>query len=109
MHLEYKINNLKHLFNEVIFDLDKISVEDFDNPFNRAKANMTLIHKLREELRSNYSKSELKKEDKELLFLAKQIENKYDNIIEKYVQERNSLSGSLKSVQNKKKIANYSR
>lgn len=109
MHLEYKINNLKHLFNDVIVDLDSIGVDDFDNHFKRAKANMILIHKLREELRSNYPKSQLKKDDEELMFLAKQIENKYDSIIEKYVNERNSLSGKLKSVQNKKKIANYTR
>ena len=47
--------------------------------------------------------------NKELLFLAKQIENRYDNIIENFTEERNTLAGKLKSVSNKKKIAKYSR
>jgi hypothetical protein len=109
MHLEYKINNLKNLFNEVIVELDHITVEDFDSHFSNAKAKMVMIHQLRDELRNNYPKSELQKDDKELVFLAKQIENKYDNIIERYIEERSLISGKLRSVGNKKKIANYSR
>ena len=109
MHLEYKINNLKNLFNEVIEDLDRITVDEFDTYYFRAKSNMILIHRLREELISEYSESDLQKNDKELIFLAKQIENKYDNIIKKYVEERNIISNQLKSAGNKKKIAQYSR
>ena len=90
-------------------ELDKISVDDFETHFIRAKSNMILIHKLREELKREHPRTELENNDKEIIFLAKQIENKYDNIIEKYIEERNILSEKLKSVQNKKKIANYSR
>lgn len=109
MHLEYKIHNLKNLFNEVIADLDRITTDDFDEHFFRAKSNMILIHKLREELTAGYQSSDLKKNDEELLFLAKQIENKYDNIVKKFGEERNVLADNLRSVSNKKKIAQYSR
>ena len=109
MNLEHKIDVIKELFDKTLFELNGISIDHFDSHFNRAKKNVTDINKLREELLQDFSLEELEKYDQELLDLAKQIKNTYDNIIGKFTEERNILSEKLKSVQNKKKIANYSR
>ncbi|MBU1097687.1 MAG: hypothetical protein CVV23_15445 [Ignavibacteriae bacterium HGW-Ignavibacteriae-2] len=109
MHLDYHINNIKHLFNEAALELDKITTDEFDTHFNNAKSNMILIRQLRKELKQNFPNEQLKKNDEELINLAKLIEKKYDDIIEEFIEERNILAIKLGTVSNQKKIAQYSR
>ncbi len=109
MHLQLKLKKIKELYAEVLSRLDGITPDNFDDTFFRAKSNMILVNEIKDELVDTYPLTDLKKYDKELLFLAKQIEKRYDNVVESFTEERNILSGKLKSVTNRKKIAKYSR
>jgi hypothetical protein len=109
MQLQMKIKRIKDLYSEVLTSLDGLTPDNFDELFFRAKKDIILVNDIKSELVQTYSPSDLKKYDKDLLFLAKQIEKRYDNIVESFTEERNLLSGKLKSVSNKKKIAKYSR
>lgn len=109
MHLQIKIKKIMDMYSEVLVKLDGVTSDNFDDVFFRAKKDIILVNDIKNELIGTYSKSELNKYDKDLLFLAKQIEKRYDSIVESFTEERDLLSGKLKSVTNRKKIAKYSR
>jgi len=109
MHLQIKIKKMMDLYSEVIKNLDGLTPDNFEDLFFRAKKDIILVNEIKNEIIGTYPGHELQKYDKDLLFLAKQIEKRYDNIVESFTEERNMLSGKLKSVSNRKKIAKYSR
>jgi hypothetical protein len=107
MNAKYEIDGLKHILSEVLMDLNSISFENFDEKFREAKTKMILANGLKEQLKKSFPESELKKNEKELLILAKLIQESYDNTIQKIKDEQKRISQSLKSVGNMKKIAIY--
>ncbi|GAB4129164.1 MAG: hypothetical protein Fur0015_03000 [Ignavibacteriales bacterium] len=107
MNAEFEISGLKQILSEVLMDLNSLTFENFDIKFKEAKTKMILANEIKKQLQDTFSKDELKKNEKELLILAKLIKESYDNTIQKIKEEQNRVSNQLKSVRNMKKIAIY--
>lgn len=104
-----EIDNIKNLLNNVIKDLNLLETGDFQINFDNAKNKMKLFNELKENLIKRYPIEELRKYDKELILLTKQINNKYDNIIEVKKKQMHEIAFRMKLLQNRKKLINYSR
>ena len=109
MHLTDEIGTLQNLMKEVLIDLDSIDSENFDEKFNLAVSKAEKVQNLKTAIKMKYPMDILKKSEKELLFLSKQIRNSYDNLIKKNREESEALSAELRTLMNSKKIANYNR
>ena len=107
MDFTNEIGSLQNLMQEVLVDLDKINSDNFDEYFHKVMAKAERAQKLRSELKMRYPIELLKKNEKELLSLAKQISVSYDNLIKKNREESTILSAELKTLMNTKKIAKY--
>lgn len=97
------------MLHAILCDLDSISPDNFDSKFAETKAKMALVHELKNKLKAEYDIDELRKNEAELVLLAKQIEEKYDNMYTEMKNEKTEISSVLKNVRNRKKIAKYSR
>jgi Holliday junction resolvase RusA-like endonuclease len=109
MDLTVEIGTLQNLLQEVLVGLDSIDSENFDEKFQHVIKKAEKAQNMRTELKLKYPANLLKKNEKELLFLTKQIRNCYDNLIKKNREESEALSAELRILMNSKKIANYSR
>jgi len=107
MQFEFEIENLKYLLGSVLTNLNSITYENFDITFNEAKNKMILANEIRKQLQGTPNNEEYRKSEKELLILAKLIQESYDNVIRKIKDEQDKIALQLKSLGNKRKIAIY--
>ena len=104
-----QIQQLKILLETTYADLSDISVKNFNNkmPTIRNKINQIVLK--RKELIQQYKREDLLQYDKKLFNLTKQIQEKFDNVIEWYKTETLEIAQKLVQIRNRKKIANYVR
>jgi hypothetical protein len=107
--LKKEINKIKFLFKLVISDLELADSEDFTENFENARVRMILVQRMKDNLIKNFPIEELKKYDVDLLPLAKQIHEIYDNIIEKKRKKLKAVVGQMSQLQNRQKLLNYNR
>lgn len=93
----------------MISDLELADSEEFTLNFENAKVRMILVKKMKDNLVENYPMEELQKFDVELVPLAKQIHEIYDNIIEKKKIQLQEVVRQMRQIQNRKKLINYNR
>ena len=107
--LNEEIKNIENLLKDVLNDLSLIETADFQVNFDNAKNKMQLFNKMKEKLIKDYPIEELSNRSHGLIFLTKQINNKYDNIIEVKKKQMQEIVLRMKLLQNRKKLINYSR
>ena len=107
--LRAKADRTKSLLESVSSNMDLLDIESFDNLFPDLLSSMKEAKILRDELIKDVGSEELMKYRPELFSTAKQIEKKYDNIVERYSQEEKRLEKELSGVISSKKITNYLR
>ncbi len=107
--LENKARAIVNLLNNLAIKLDEINPENFDEKFQSAMEIMMVIQKIKDDLIKNYGKENLLKNIPEVCQGAKLIEEKYDNIIERFKKALFKLENELSSLNSQKKIINYLR
>ncbi|MGE5399610.1 MAG: hypothetical protein ACM3S2_04345 [Ignavibacteriales bacterium] len=107
--LEIKIKEINAILELLLVALDRLNDENFGSVMAELEENIRKMNSLRDELKENYDIGVLGKYEPELNSLTKQLENKFDNIINEIKTEQNKISLELKNIQNKKKLVNYNR
>lgn len=107
--LKNKISAMVQLMDNLSEQLNQITPENFDEKFQFALETMMIIQKIKKELIKKYGVNTLQKSEPEIYDRAKQIEKKYDNIIEQFKLEVSKLEKEISSLNSKKKIINYLR
>lgn len=107
--LEYHIDEIKVLLIEVLNIFNSFKEEEFDNQLRTAKAKMDQVSLIKDELRKQYKSDELMLYEENLYKLAKQIEERFDNIVERKYFEKSAVAQKLAQLQNSKKLQNYRR
>lgn len=107
--LEKKIAKLKALLGRTLFFLNGMNSQNFDINLSEAQNSMQNAHLLKHEIMSGNSIDELRIFETDLAKIAKQISDKFDNIISEKRIELGIIAKKLKLVQNQKKLLNYSR
>lgn len=107
--LKNKILLIKTLLLKTLEELSVIETGDFEPAFSRARSCMRTVDELKRELKSQYETKILMQFDEELFNLAKQIQIKFDNIVEIKKTQKELLGLKLSKLQNRKKLAYYSR
>ncbi len=107
--IEGKILYLKRLLKKVIEELSYIDTNNFNDNIKAVQATIDEVNLLRKQLKTEYDINILKKYDPELLFLAKQIKNSFDNVSRKIKYEAEQVSKELRDLQNSKKLTSYNR
>jgi len=109
----YKLNSetkaIKEILSALEMKLDNLNSDNFDDEFQSSLDMMLVIRKLKDELSDKIGIKNLVKYDPDLFIRTKQIEKKYDNIIEKFRFEASMLEKELSNITNQKKILNYIR
>ncbi len=104
-----KADRTKSLLENVSIKMDALNIDSFDTLFPELLGKMKEATILREELLKEIGSEEIIKIRPELFSIAKQIENKFDSLVEKYKLEAQSIQKELSTIGNKKKITNYLR
>jgi len=105
-----KYYRLKFLFVELISKIDKLKDEiDFFSELNNIKLEISEIQSIKNDLVNGPNKEDLKKMEPELNNFAKQIQEKFDNIIEKKRNDLTEIAIKIGNLQNSRKLANYNR
>jgi GTP-sensing pleiotropic transcriptional regulator CodY len=107
--LSSEIKKIEFLLKSTFADLNNISSETFDENMPQITKKITLIVSKRKDLLLRYNRKDLIKYDKKLFDQTKQIQQKFDNIIERYKSETLDIAKKLVQIGNAKKIANYVR
>lgn len=107
--LRAKADRTKNLLENVSTNLDILDIDNFDALFPDLLTSMKEAAVLRDELIKEVGLEELEENRPELFSTAKQIEKKYDNVVERYSQEGKRLEKELSGVISSKKITNYLR
>ena len=107
--VQIKVSRIMLLMYEVSSRLDSLNFETFDSLFSEILVLAKESKLLREESVQKYGREKLVFYNPEMFSIAKQIEKKYDNIVERYSQEEKRLEKELSGVISKKKITNYLR
>ena len=108
-NLDEKILELKQLLRKIIEDLGKMDTIGFHQDILVVQTTINDVNLMRKQLKSEYDTNILKKYDPELLFLAKQIKNSFDNVSRKIKIEAENVSKELRDLQNSKKLTSYNR
>ena len=105
-----KYYRLKFLFVELISKIDKLRDENnFFDELKNIKIEISEIQSIKNDLMNSPNKEELKKMEPELNYFAKQIQEKFDDIIEKKRNDLAEIALKIGNLQNSRKLANYSR
>lgn len=107
--IELKIKEIESVFYLVFTDIASISEDNFDRILAELDDKISQILTLKEELKNNYSKQILMQYEEKLSHLAKQLKERFDNIIREKKTEQAKIGLELSNIQNKKKLAIYSR
>ncbi|GBD88061.1 hypothetical protein BMS3Abin03_01995 [bacterium BMS3Abin03] len=108
-NLVNEINKIELLLKSAYSDLDDISKESFNEKMPRIRGKLSLIVSKRNELLIKYKREKLLKYDESLFTLSKQIQKKFDNIIEYYSAEKLEIAQKILQIENRKKLAYYLR
>jgi len=109
IELKSGINKIDILFKQVLQIFDELNNDNFNEKLNLAVKNMNEAEIIKNQLKSFFPESELKPFDNELHTLAKQIEEKFDNIVENIREEQKEINKQIQQYYNKRKLANYHR
>lgn len=109
LELSNKTKAIKELMESLSSQLDELNSDNFDEKYQSSLETMMVVQKLKDDLIEKIGIDNLVKFDPELFIRAKQIEKKYDNIIEKFRLEVNKLEKEISSIYCRKKIVNYIR
>lgn len=104
-----QIENLRNLLTYVGNTLDSLTFESFDTVFPPAVEAMKQVRELKGKMLKEFGNSGLRQYEKELFPKAKQIEEKFDNIVELFSLEEKRLSKELSAVMQRKKLTLYNR
>lgn len=107
--MEEKINIIEETYNKVLEYLEILSEENFNEIFPKAKLGMEYVNKLKTELKNQFYREELIKYEERLLIMAKQIKNKFDDVVTLKKVRLAVISEEISHLQNQKKIVNYYR
>lgn len=107
--LNTKITNLEYLLKSTYSDLNNINQDSFNEMMPGIRKKMSLIVTKRNDLILHHKKKDLTKYDKKLYTYTKQIQEKFDNIIEWYRNETLDIAKKLVQIGNSKKLAKYVR
>lgn len=107
--IERDIELSNQLLKKVYFNISKLTFENFDNLFPSLVADITTIKSLREKMLNNYGMDKVKNYDPEMFNWAKQIEKKFDNIVEIFTEEEKRLEAELSATLSRKKLTVYKR
>jgi hypothetical protein len=107
--IENKVEQIKELIESVSDGFDNLNFETFDSSFPKMVKEMNEVHTLRNQLISEFGLEGLLKFEPDLLRRTKQIEIKYDNLLESFTQEVTRIEKELANYADKRKIANYLR
>ncbi len=107
--INVQIENLNSLLLSVADSLDSLTFESFDTVFPRTVNAMKQVHELKGKMLEEYGYSQLKQYEKELLPKAKQIEEKFDNIVKVFSREEKRLEKELSTTLQRKKLTLYKR
>jgi hypothetical protein len=105
-----KYYRLKYLFVELVAKIDRLVDENnFFNELNTIKSEISEIQSIKADLMGGPNSEYYKKMEPELTEFAKQIQEKFDNIIEKKRNDLAEIALKIGNLQNSKKLANYNR
>lgn len=107
--LEEKIEKLKKQLRRTLFFLNGLNSQNFDINLSEAQNTMQNAHILRHEIMAGNRIDDLRIFEPDLALMAKQISDKFDNIVSEKRTELGIVAKKLKLVQNQKKLLNYSR
>ena len=107
--LEKKIELSNQLLKKVYLNIDKLTFENFDDIFPALVQDVSEIKKIREEMLKNYGYEKVKNYDPEMFNWAKQIERKFDNIVEIFSEQEKKMEAELSATLSKKKLTAYKR
>jgi len=108
-NLNRYISSLKQDLNQVLFGLNGVNDYNFDEKMEFVNQRLLSIQKMKEEMQKHYDKAELEKFNPELDFIIKEINVKFDNMVEERTQIKDRIGKEIKSKQNEKKLVNYKR
>ena len=105
-----KYYRLKFLFVELVSKIDNLESENnFFAELKSIKTGISEIQSIKNDLLADPNKEEFKKMEPELNNFAKQIQEKFDNIIEKKRNDLAEIALKIGNLQNSRKLANYNR
>ncbi|MGA9293870.1 MAG: hypothetical protein WCE54_24170 [Ignavibacteriaceae bacterium] len=105
-----KYYRLKFLFVELVSKIDNLTDENtFFAELKSIKTGISEIQAIKNDLLTGPGKEEFKKMEPELNNFAKQIQEKFDNIIEKKRNDLAEIALKIGNLQNSRKLANYNR
>ncbi len=87
--------------------LDELNDDNFSDKFSRINFLIDDIESLRQKMLNEFPLEDLKKNEKKINLLTKQIKIKLDNIFVEKKKESEEIKKKLNFVQNQKKISNY--
>ncbi len=93
--LQHKVESVKRLLSFVGRELDNLSFETFDSVFPAALTAIKQVNQLKLELATEFGTQSRKIFEYELFSKAKQIEAKFDNIVEVFSEEEKKLERQL--------------
>ncbi|MDP3580426.1 MAG: hypothetical protein Q8S39_00740 [Ignavibacteria bacterium] len=104
-----KANRTEYLLEYVLAKMETLEFENFDSLFPDLMSKMKEAAVTREELIKEVEPSVLIKARPKLFSVAKQIERKYEFLVEKFSAETEQLQRELSAINNKRKITSYMR
>ena len=107
--LKSNFSELNGYLSSVISNLDEINNENFDRKMHNINTLIEHIEKKRVYLLNNYSLDVLKTNCDAANSAVKQINSRFDSIIESKKEQQKLLSSELAKIVNKKKLINYQR
>ena len=107
--IEIKTEKIKKLLDGLSYNLDRLSFETFDSTFPLIARNMRDLHKEKSEVACEFGQEVFSNYGSDLLYRAKQIEEKFDTIVRIFSNEEKRLEKELSGVISRKKITNYLR
>jgi len=108
-NLKKKIERLKDVLNNTLIFLNEMNDKNFQFNLKKANESMQNAHDLKQELKEEYRIEEMKLFEQDLSVMAKQVSDKFDNIITNKRLELEIVSKKIILTQNQKKLLNYSR
>jgi hypothetical protein len=107
--LEYHIEEIKTLLIQVLNIFNSLEDADFDDQLKTAKLKMDQVSLIKKELRKHFKSEELMLYEENLYNIAKQIEERFDNIVKRKSLEKKAIAHKIGQLQNSKKLQNYRR
>jgi hypothetical protein len=105
--IDVKILHLKGLLRKIIGDLGALDSFNFYDNIRVVQTTINEVNLFKLQLKREFDINLLRKYDPELLFLAKQIKNSFDNVSRKIKIESDQVSKELRDLQNSKKLTSY--